>query len=180
MRSAASTAGRTRRRSLPARGGFVRESFFRSKPGACAVDRSARCCPCRHVTPSLLFRKPKVACKVCNRRGSVRRSRGLPMSRGVPSGLPHRDITLDRWSGEAWHGLCFYSAIGGLTRPVALHNETRTSAAMRIYDIEFDIDSSLDEMEEMQRARRQRQQQIHRSADVVGGINEGPRDRDAD
>jgi hypothetical protein len=51
---------------------------------------------------------------------------------------------------------------------------------MRIYDIEFDIDSFLDEMEEMQRARRQRQQQIHRSADVVGGINEGPRDRDAD
>ncbi len=51
---------------------------------------------------------------------------------------------------------------------------------MRIYDIEFDIDSFLDEMEEMQRARRQRQQQIHRSADVVGGINEGPRDRDSD
>ena len=37
---------------------------------------------------------------------------------------------------------------------------------MRIYDIEFDIDSFLDEMEEMQRARRQRQQQIHRGSDV--------------
>lgn len=37
---------------------------------------------------------------------------------------------------------------------------------MRIYDIEFDIDSFLDEMEELQRARRQRQQQIHRSAEV--------------
>ena len=102
------------------------------------------------------------------------------MCQGVRGGLPHHDITRDRPSGEAWHGLCFYSAIGALTRPVALHNDTRTSAAMRIYDIEFDIDSFLDEMEEMQRARRQRQQQIHRSADVVGGLNEGPRDRDAD
>ena len=45
---------------------------------------------------------------------------------------------------------------------------------MRIYDIEFDIDSFLDEMEEMQRARRQRQQQGHRSSDAPG---EGP-DRD--
>jgi hypothetical protein len=44
---------------------------------------------------------------------------------------------------------------------------------MRIYDIEFDIDSFLDEMEEMQRARRQRQQQV-RSSDTPG---EGP-DRD--
>lgn len=40
---------------------------------------------------------------------------------------------------------------------------------MRIYDIEFDIDSFLDEMEEVQRARRQRQQQIHRGADRAGG-----------
>lgn len=43
---------------------------------------------------------------------------------------------------------------------------------MRIYDIEFDIDSFLDEMEELQRARRQRQQQIHRSADVGAGTGE--------
>ena len=43
---------------------------------------------------------------------------------------------------------------------------------MRIYDIEFDIDSFLDEMEEVQRARRQRQQQIHRGADRVGGVIE--------
>lgn len=43
---------------------------------------------------------------------------------------------------------------------------------MRIYDIEFDIDSFLDEMEELQRARRQRQQQIHRSADVGSGAGE--------
>jgi hypothetical protein len=49
---------------------------------------------------------------------------------------------------------------------------------MRIYDIEFDIDSFLDEMEEMQRARRQRQQPIHRSGEV-GGASEGP-DRDSD
>ena len=47
---------------------------------------------------------------------------------------------------------------------------------MRIYDIEFDIDSFLDEMEEQQRARRQRQQQIHRSND----LDDGPRDRDVD
>ena len=47
---------------------------------------------------------------------------------------------------------------------------------MRIYDIEFDIDSFLDEMEELQRARRQRQQQIHRSNDV----GDGPLERDAD
>ncbi len=46
---------------------------------------------------------------------------------------------------------------------------------MRIYDIEFDIDSFLDEMEEMQRARRQRQQQISEA----GAVN-GPRDRDND
>jgi hypothetical protein len=43
---------------------------------------------------------------------------------------------------------------------------------MRIYDIEFDIDSFLDEMEELQRARRQRQQQIHRSADVGSGSSD--------
>jgi hypothetical protein len=43
---------------------------------------------------------------------------------------------------------------------------------MRIYDIEFDIDSFLDEMEEIQRARRQRQQQIHRSSDRAGGVIE--------
>jgi hypothetical protein len=42
-------------------------------------------------------------------------------------------------------------------------------ADMRIYDIEFDIDSFLDEMEEIQRARRQRQQQIHRGDDHAGG-----------
>ena len=41
---------------------------------------------------------------------------------------------------------------------------------MRIYDIEFDIDSFLDEMEEVQRARRQRQQQIHRGADRAGSV----------
>jgi hypothetical protein len=52
------------------------------------------------------------------------------------------------------------------------------SAAMRIYDIEFDIDSFLDEMEEMQRARRQRQQQVHQSTDVGAGGNERSRDRD--
>lgn len=48
---------------------------------------------------------------------------------------------------------------------------------MRIYDIEFDIDSFLDEMEEMQRARRQRQQQL-RGSDV-GGVGES-NDRDGD
>jgi hypothetical protein len=50
---------------------------------------------------------------------------------------------------------------------------------MRIYDIEFDIDSFLDEMEELQRARRQRQQQIHRASDIAS-LNDGSRDRDAD
>ena len=49
---------------------------------------------------------------------------------------------------------------------------------MRIYDIEFDIDSFLDEMEEMQRARRQRQQQ-HRAGDIAG-LGDGSRDRDND
>jgi hypothetical protein len=49
---------------------------------------------------------------------------------------------------------------------------------MRIYDIEFDIDSFLDEMEEIQRARRQRQQQIHRGSEV-GPANEGS-ERDLD
>lgn len=51
---------------------------------------------------------------------------------------------------------------------------------MRIYDIEFDIDSFLDEMEEMQRARRQRQQQVHRSSDLGASVSDGPRDRDPD
>jgi hypothetical protein len=50
---------------------------------------------------------------------------------------------------------------------------------MRIYDIEFDIDSFLDEMEEQQRARRQRQQQIHRGSDVAPGVMESS-ERDAD
>ena len=50
---------------------------------------------------------------------------------------------------------------------------------MLIYDIEFDIDSFLDEMEEKQRARRQRQQQIHRSNDASASLND-PLDRDAD
>jgi hypothetical protein len=49
---------------------------------------------------------------------------------------------------------------------------------MRIYDIEFDIDSFLDEMEEMQRARRQRQQQIHRGADRTGVIEASDSDAD--
>jgi hypothetical protein len=49
---------------------------------------------------------------------------------------------------------------------------------MRIYDIEFDIDSFLDEMEEVQRARRQRQQQIHRGADRTGGLIEASDDTD--
>ncbi|HEX7238262.1 MAG TPA: hypothetical protein VF405_14940 [Gammaproteobacteria bacterium] len=43
---------------------------------------------------------------------------------------------------------------------------------MRIYDIEFDIDSFLDEMEELQRARRQRQQQIHRGNDAASAVLE--------
>lgn len=51
---------------------------------------------------------------------------------------------------------------------------------MRIYDIEFDIDSFLDEMEEQQRARRQRQQQIHRSTDGSASVSEGPLERDSD
>ena len=50
---------------------------------------------------------------------------------------------------------------------------------MRIYDIEFDIDSFLDEMEEVQRARRQRQQQINRGGDRAGGLIEAS-DRNAD
>ena len=50
---------------------------------------------------------------------------------------------------------------------------------MRIYDIEFDIDSFLDEMEELQRARRQRQQQIHRGSDVTGSLVEASQ-HDAD
>ena len=50
---------------------------------------------------------------------------------------------------------------------------------MRIYDIEFDIDSFLDEMEEVQRARRQRQQQIHRGSDRAGVIIEAS-ERDPD
>lgn len=38
---------------------------------------------------------------------------------------------------------------------------------MRIYDIEFDIDSFIDEMEELQRARRERHPppQVHRPSD---------------
>lgn len=51
---------------------------------------------------------------------------------------------------------------------------------MRIYDIEFDIDSFLDEMEEMQRARRQRQQQIHHHSGDVGAVVSEGSDRDAD
>ena len=50
---------------------------------------------------------------------------------------------------------------------------------MRIYDIEFDIDSFLDEMEEMQRARRQRQQQIHRSGDGASAMSDSS-ERDVD
>ena len=49
---------------------------------------------------------------------------------------------------------------------------------MLIYDIEFDIDSFLDEMEEKQRARRQRQQQIHRSTDAGANLSDGPLERD--
>ena len=48
---------------------------------------------------------------------------------------------------------------------------------MRIYDIEFDIDSFLDEMEGS-RGGRQRQQQIHRSNDLGAGVNDGPARRD--
>jgi hypothetical protein len=41
-----------------------------------------------------------------------------------------------------------------------------------IYDIEFDIDSFIDEIEETQRARRQRQQQMDRSATVGANSSE--------
>jgi hypothetical protein len=50
---------------------------------------------------------------------------------------------------------------------------------MRIYDIEFDIDSFLDEMEEMQRERRQRQQQINRGSDLGADVMETA-EREAD
>jgi hypothetical protein len=51
---------------------------------------------------------------------------------------------------------------------------------MRIYDIEFDIDSFLDEMEARQQARRQRQnEQLHRSSDVDPSALEAAADRDA-
>lgn len=50
---------------------------------------------------------------------------------------------------------------------------------MRIYDIEFDIDSFLDEMEEMQRARRQRQREIHGGGSDGGPASEGS-ERDLD
>jgi hypothetical protein len=50
---------------------------------------------------------------------------------------------------------------------------------MRIYDIEFDIDSFLDEMEEMQRARRQRQQQMNRGSEAGAVVTEGS-EREAD
>lgn len=128
-----------------------------------------------------LLRKPKGALKVC-KRGAIGPSPG-----GVEKDALARSREGSRWRGcdpqrKAPLGteFAFIPPSGAMTRPQALHQQMRTSAAMRIYDIEFDIDSFLDEMEEMQRARRQRQQQIHRSADVVGGINEGPRDRDAD
>ena len=50
---------------------------------------------------------------------------------------------------------------------------------MRIYDIEFDIDSFLDEMDELHRARRQREQQIHRGTDAASVLMEVS-ERDAD
>jgi hypothetical protein len=81
-----------------------------------------------------------------------------------------------------WHGVCLISSAQG-TPEVDLckqiNERTSARAAMRIYDIEFDIDSFLDEMEEMQRARRQRQQQIHRGSDVGAGVMESA-EHDAD
>jgi hypothetical protein len=41
-----------------------------------------------------------------------------------------------------------------------------------IYDIEFNIDSLIDEIEETQRARRQRQQQMDRSATIGANSSE--------
>lgn len=55
---------------------------------------------------------------------------------------------------------------------------------MRIYDIEFDIDSFIDEMEELQRARRERHpaQQIHRPTDFDYrlGLAQTATERDSD
>jgi hypothetical protein len=55
---------------------------------------------------------------------------------------------------------------------------------MRIYDIEFDIDSFIDEMEELRRARTQRQPtpQIHRPAelDYRIGLAETASERETD
>jgi hypothetical protein len=41
-----------------------------------------------------------------------------------------------------------------------------------IYDIEFDIDSFIDEIEETQRTRRQRQQRMDRSALIDANSSE--------
>jgi hypothetical protein len=44
---------------------------------------------------------------------------------------------------------------------------------MRVYDIEFDIDSFLDEMEERKREQDERRQQIHRPTDdAVAGLQD--------
>jgi hypothetical protein len=79
------------------------------------------------------------------------------------------------------------SLLDGVLRgstPGSTPQASEDEPAMRIYDIEFDIDSFLDEMEEMQRARRQqqreRQQQIHRSSDLGSSFSEPALERETD
>lgn len=61
-------------------------------------------------------------------------------------------------------------------------NRPTRDAHMRIYDIEFDIDSFIDEMEELQRARRQRypEPQIHRPSDYRIPATETPSERETE
>jgi hypothetical protein len=84
-------------------------------------------------------------------------SRGYVKRLGLSVAIPPRSERDD-----TWHEACFVATND--------NSSSEDEPAMRIYDIEFDIDSFLDEMEEMQQARRQqqreREQQIHRSSDA--------------
>src|SRR5688572_15622984 len=167
----------------------VAETTTRSSRNRLASTRAAggRCRrPRRHCdacVPDVAVNQKslrKRTCKLCKRRERPSRASCRELHKSSEK-LGQAASRSRHWSAAWLRGMefaFFYRYRGPLKSIPVLNQRTKTRADMRIYDIEFDIDSFLDEMEEMQRARRQRQQQVHRGADRVGLIEASDSDAD--
>ena len=142
----------------------------RSQVSASNAAASTR--PPRHL-PRRLNDCAKRGYKVCN---VARSTSPASVSKTTHAAKPSGERASHRRDASALSVVArtLLLSFAGAFPAVNLQPVTRKNAAMLIYDIEFDIDSFLDEMEEKQRARRQRQQQIHRSADAGASLERRP------